>query len=107
MPDDREGLVAVIFQSLRTADDAEGYAASAAAMERLAAAQPGYRGVASARDADGFGITVSWWADNEAAEAWRDHPEHAATRKAGRARWYGSYRVDVARVERSYDWRRG
>lgn len=107
MQDDSRGLVAVIFQSTRTPGDEAGYAAAADAMDRLAAAQPGYRGVASARDADGFGVTVSWWADDAVALAWRDHPEHAATREAGRERWYSSYRIDVARIERSYEWRRG
>lgn len=103
---ERKGWVAVIFRSVRTAQDAQGYAAAADAMERLAAAQPGYRGMASARGADGFGITVSWWKDEEAALAWRRHPEHAAVRERGRAGWYSDYQVDVARVERAYDWRR-
>ena len=53
-------------------------------MDALAAAQPGYRGVDSARGADGLGITVSYWADDAAAIAWRDHPEHAAIRERGR-----------------------
>ena len=107
MKDDREGLVAVIFQSVRTDVDSDGYAAAADAMEQLAAAQPGYRGIASARGPDGFGITVSWWADEAAALAWRAHPDHAAIRARGRERWYEEYRVDVARVERSYRWKRG
>lgn len=106
MHDDRDGLIAVIFTSARTAHDAEGYAAAAEAMDALAAAQPGYRGVRSARGEDGVGITVSYWADHAAALAWRDHPEHAAIRERGRALWYSEYRVDVTRVERSYAWAR-
>lgn len=106
MDQDRDGLVAVIFQSTRTADDTEGYAAAAEAMDRLASGQPGYRGMASARGDDGAGVTVSWWADEAAALAWRDHPEHAAIRDRGRTHWYSDYRVDVARVERSYRWSR-
>lgn len=106
MQDDRHGCVAVIFVSTRTGEDPEGYAAAADAMERLAAEQPGYRGVDAARGSDGFGVTVSYWADEASALAWRDHPAHAAIRDQGRARWYRSYRTDVARVERSYSWRR-
>lgn len=106
MQDDRQGLVAVIFRSTRNGADEAGYAAAADAMDRLAAAQPGYRGIASARGTDGVGVTVSWWADDDAARAWRDHPAHAAIRDAGRERWYDEYRVDVARVERAYHWRR-
>ena len=107
--DDRSGQIAVIFLSHRTGDDAAGYAAAAAAMERLAAAQPGYRGMDSARGADGGGITVSWWADEASAVAWRAHPVHAEIRAAGRGRWYDRYEVAVAvaSVGRSYRWSRG
>lgn len=104
MRPERIGEVAVIFTSHRNGRDARGYDAAADAMDRLAAAQPGYRGVDSARGFDGFGITVSYWADDAAALAWRDHPEHAATREAGRTRWYDRYTVTVARVERGYRW---
>ncbi|MFT3976421.1 MAG: antibiotic biosynthesis monooxygenase [Sphingomonas bacterium] len=103
---DRAGQVAVIFTSMRTPADGEGYAAAAAAMEALAARQPGYRGVDSARGADGFGITVSYWASEADALAWRDHPDHAAIRARGRAEWYRDYQVIVTRVERAYEWER-
>lgn len=103
---ERTGQIAVIFTAQRTAEDAAGYAAAAAAMEALAARQPGYRGVESTRGADGFGITVSYWADEASAVAWREHPEHAAIREAGRARWYAHYSLQVARIGRSYGWRR-
>lgn len=106
MGSERVGQVAVIFTSRRNGRDAAGYDAAARAMDVLAAAQPGYRGVESTRGADGFGITVSYWADDAAAKAWRDHPDHARIRDAGRAGWYDSYAVTVARVERGYDWTR-
>ena len=100
----RIGEVAVIFSSQRTGQDQAGYDAAAAAMDALAARQPGYRGIETARGADGFGLTVSYWADDAAALAWRDHPEHRTIREAGRARWYDRYTVVVARVERGYGW---
>lgn len=101
---DRTGEIAVIFTSIRTAADDAGYAQASAAMDALAAQQPGYRGVDSARGADGFGITVSWWADDASAVAWRNHPVHATIRDRGRALWYSAYEVAVATVERSYGW---
>ena len=107
MAGDRQGQVAVIFTAERTLADAAGYAAAAGAMERLAAEQPGYRGMASARGPDGVGVTVSYWADEASALAWRAHPEHAAIREAGRERWYAWYTVEVAAVTRTYAWRRG
>ena len=104
MHDDRTGQTAVIFMSNRNGTDPAGYAAAAAAMEALAATQPGYRGIDSVRDEAGLGITISYWADDAAAIAWRDDPDHAAIRERGRALWYDRYRVTVARVERDYDW---
>ena len=106
MNDDRAGQIAVIFVSIRNDADAAGYGEAAMAMDALAAAQPGYRGVDSAREAGGMGITVSYWADDAAAIAWRDDPDHRAIRERGRALWYDRYRVTVARVERDYDWAR-
>ena len=105
MQDDRTGQIAVVFVSIRNDTDAAGYGEAAAAMGALAAAQPGYRGVDSAREGS-MGITVSYWADDAAAIAWRDHPEHTAIRERGRALWYDSYSVNVTRIERAYDWSR-
>lgn len=102
----RKGQIAVIFMSVRTDADAEGYAAAANAMEARAALQPGYCGFHSARGADGLGITVSYWTDEASAKAWRDDPEHKLIRDAGRDRWYARYELVVARVERDYDWQR-
>src|SRR3546814_4335243 len=78
--DDRAGQTAVIFVSQRTDADADGYDRAAQAMAALAARQPGYRGMDSVRGADGHGITVSYWADEASALAWRDHPEHVPIR---------------------------
>lgn len=97
---------AVIFTSLRTPDDDAGYAAAAARMGALAAQQPGYLGVESARGADGLGITVSYWQSLEAIQAWRAHIEHSAIREQGRAAWYEHYELRVAKVERAYGWSR-
>ncbi|HEV7287338.1 antibiotic biosynthesis monooxygenase [Sphingomonas sp.] len=102
----RTGQVAVIFISQRTGEDGAGYGEAAEAMVALAAAQPGYAGIESVRDAAGLGITVSYWADDASAVAWRDHPEHARIRDLGRARWYDWYALEVTRVDRSYGWRR-
>ncbi len=103
------GTIAVIFVNQRTTNNSvgnedAGYQSAAAAMEILAKAQHGYCGIDSVRNADGSGITVSYWQNDDAAIAWRDHPEHAAIRDAGRDRWYASYSLHVANIERSYDW---
>jgi heme-degrading monooxygenase HmoA len=97
--------VAVIFSSVRTgADPGPGgaYARTAARMEELAAQQPGYLGIESARDGDGFGITVSYWATGAAARAWKLVAEHLTAQELGRQLWYRTYRVRIAEVQREY-----
>ncbi|TXT22418.1 MAG: hypothetical protein FD138_3431 [Planctomycetota bacterium] len=92
---------AVIFTSIRKPGD-EGYSAMAKRMLELAAQQPGYLGVESVRDADGVGITVSYWSSLDAIREWKSVGEHRAAQELGRSRWYKSYRVRVCRVEREY-----
>ncbi|MFN0185250.1 MAG: antibiotic biosynthesis monooxygenase family protein [Aquabacterium sp.] len=95
---------AVIFTSRRNLSDPAGYGAAAERMAALAAQQPGYLGVESARDADGLGITVSYWRSLDDIAAWRAQAEHALARATGRARWYEHYELRIARVERAYGW---
>jgi glutathione S-transferase len=99
-------VYAAIFTSQRRESDNEDYQASARAMEELAKTQPGYVGFESARGADGFGITVSYWDSLAAIRAWKDHPAHAAVRDDGRARFYERYSLRVASVDRAYEWSR-
>jgi heme-degrading monooxygenase HmoA len=91
---------AVIFSSLGT-EVAEGYADTAARMVELAAQQPGFLGVESAREE--LGITVSYWSDLESIKAWKRNAEHLLAQKMGREKWYSSYKTRIARVERDYN----
>jgi heme-degrading monooxygenase HmoA len=91
--------VAVIFTSVRTDGDA-GYAAMSERMTALAAEQPGYLGIEAARDR--VGITVSYWADEATAGAWKQVAEHLVAQRLGRDVWYADYRVRIAVVQREY-----
>lgn len=96
---------AVVFSSRRTttAPDADdGYDAMAGYMIEVAATQPGFLGVESARDAEGFGITVSYWRSLDDIAAWKAHAEHRVARERGRQGWYAHYELRIARVERAY-----
>ncbi|SEQ66865.1 Heme-degrading monooxygenase HmoA [Solimonas aquatica] len=93
---------AVIFSSRRSAVEA-GYEDMALRMAELAQQQPGFLGMESARDAQGFGITVSYWQTLEDITAWRRHAEHRLAQQTGRRDWYRHYELRVARVERAYN----
>jgi heme-degrading monooxygenase HmoA len=91
--------VAVIFTAVQS-DDLEGYGAMVEQMEALAAVQPGFLGVESAGTR--HEITVSYWVDQEAARRWKQVAEHLQAQRIGHGRWYRTYRVRVATVERDY-----
>jgi heme-degrading monooxygenase HmoA len=92
---------AVIFSSQRTPGE-NNYDPMADRMAELASGQPGYLGVESVRGADGFGITVSYWASIEAIAAWQAHAEHRIAQATGKKLWYEHYEVRIAHVERAY-----
>jgi heme-degrading monooxygenase HmoA len=94
---------AVIFTSLRTAGDL-GYGRMAEAMETLAAEQPGFLGIESARE--GLGITVSYWESLDAIAAWKQNARHLVAQQRGRDVWYEEFKVRVCRVERDYSFER-
>lgn len=90
---------AVIFSSLRTAEDDAGYDVTAERMAVLAAQMPGYLGIESARGADGLGITVSYWESLAAIKAWREQAEHRLAQAMGKERWYQRFTLRICKVE--------
>jgi heme-degrading monooxygenase HmoA len=91
---------AVIFTSIRTEGD-HGYGLTGDRMVELAAQQPGFLGVESARNE--VGITVSYWATLDDIRAWKNHAEHLVAQANGRHHWYRAYKTRICRVERDYD----
>lgn len=90
---------AVIFTSTTT-DNTQEYAQMAEKMVALAATQPGFLGVESARQE--LGITVSYWQDIESIKNWKAEAEHIQAQKLGRDRWYSAYTTRIAKVEKEY-----
>jgi heme-degrading monooxygenase HmoA len=91
----------VIFSSQRTGVD-NGYDNMADRMVELAMKQAGFLGVESARNATGFGITVSYWTSLEAIAAWKTHADHRIAQETGIRLWYGHYELRIAKIERTY-----
>lgn len=91
---------AVIFSSIRTGID-EGYNTMANVMVELAALQPGYLGVETARN--DIGITISYWTSLEAIKNWKQVSEHLLAQKLGKEKWYSNYKTRICLVERDYE----
>ena len=90
---------AVIFANQLRVDPGGLYEKTATRMVELAQQQPGFLGVESTRDTDGFGITVSYWKDIQSIKDWRDQAEHKGAQKMGRERFYEAFSLRIARVE--------
>jgi heme-degrading monooxygenase HmoA len=93
---------AVIFISQFSSEDDVGYSAMAVKMTELSSQQKGFRGMETVRDESGKGITVSYWDTMEDISAWRKNAEHAVAQKAGRDKYYGSFKIQICKVEREY-----
>lgn len=91
---------AVIFTSERTTID-EGYAEMAERMVALAAEQPGFLGVESARSE--LGITVSYWDSLAAIQNWKKNSDHLLAQALGKTKWYARYTTRICKVERAYE----
>ncbi len=94
----------VVFTAKRTSMDATGYLSMAETLFGLLGDEPGFLGIESARDDDGFGITAAYFKDEAAILRWKNNTQHLAAQRLGQERWYDHYEVRVARVERAYGW---
>ena len=90
---------AVIFTSIKK-EETEGYASMAEKMVELAAKQPGFLGVESARQE--VGITVSYWESMYAIKLWKENTEHLIAQEMGKTNWYEHYTVRICLVQREY-----
>jgi len=76
-------------------------------MAELVTQQPGYVDMVTVHDsATGEGMTVSFFEDETAALAWKQHPEHLEAQRRGIEVFYDEYRIWVADVSRDYSFTR-
>jgi len=70
-------------------------------METLTRQQKGFLGIDSAREE--IGITVSYWENLEAIQAWKQHSDHLVAQQKGISDWYSWYHIRICKVEREYE----
>ena len=93
---------AVIFSVKYSGQDSEAYGIMADRMFELVKEQPGFLGVESVHNAEGEGITVSYWESLESIKAWKREEEHKQAQKKGYETWYSEYHLRIAHVETAY-----
>jgi heme-degrading monooxygenase HmoA len=47
-------------------------------------------------------LSLSFWRDDEAVKAWRNHPRHRSTQAAGRGGIFADYRLRIGAIIRNY-----
>jgi len=91
---------AVIFRAeIAQADDA--YLATVSRLRKLALEEYGCIEFHASTEG-GRETAISYWPSLEAIQAWKTDAEHREAQALGQSRWYSSYSVEVARIERAY-----
>tara|TARA_B100001559_G_C16341544_1_gene548274 strand:+ start:448 stop:789 length:342 start_codon:yes stop_codon:yes gene_type:complete len=70
-------------------------------MAELVEKYDGFMGMHSARDENGYGITVCYWKSEDSINAWRNDLEHQTAQAKGKTGWYSEYTIQIAEVKRS------
>jgi heme-degrading monooxygenase HmoA len=97
-------MIAVVFEVEPTPDGYDEYLAHAARLRPLLEKMDGFISVERFQSISNPGklVSLSFWRDEAAVRAWREHSEHRTTQAAGRAGIFEDYRLRVAEVTRDY-----
>jgi heme-degrading monooxygenase HmoA len=97
-------MIAVIFEVEPAADGYDACLAHAAKLRPLLESMDGFISVERFQSLTQPGklVSLSFWRDEAAVSAWREHAEHRTTQTAGRAGIFDDYRLRVAQVTRDY-----
>ena len=102
-------MIAVIFEVEPHPEQAERYFELAAALKAELEQVEGFLSVERFQSltTEGKYLSLSFWRDRAALEAWYGHAGHGAAQAEGRSRVFRNYRIRVAEVFRDYDLARG
>ncbi|MCC6718285.1 MAG: antibiotic biosynthesis monooxygenase [Acetobacteraceae bacterium] len=97
-------MIAVIFEVRPAEGQAGAYLEHAARLREALMGMDGFISVERFQSLTDTGkiLSLSFWRDEAAVRAWRNHAEHRATQAAGRAGVFAGYRLRVAEVLRDY-----
>ncbi len=93
---------AVIFTSQRREGSDQAYNEMSEKMLSMVKNQPGFISADSLRNADGFGITISYWSTLESIKDWKSDGEHVKAQDHGRSSWYSAYSVRICHIAKEY-----
>lgn len=97
-------MIAVIFEAQPHAGQKDAYLEAAASLRPLLAGIDGFISIERFESLTQPGkiLSLSFWRDEQAVEAWRQLEAHRAVQAAGRRSIFADYRLRVASVLRDY-----
>ncbi|MEQ8194332.1 MAG: antibiotic biosynthesis monooxygenase [Rhodospirillales bacterium] len=97
-------MYAVIFEVEPTAEGKQAYLDIAAALRPELEKIDGFISIErfSSLVTEGKLLSLSFWRDEEAVRAWREHARHREAQNRGRTELFRNYRIRVAEVIRDY-----
>lgn len=100
-------MIAVIFEVTPEPGCRDAYLEAAARLRPLLETIDGFISVERFESLANPGklVSLQYWRDEKALEAWRKLPEHRAMQKLGREKYFRDYRLCVADVVRDYGMR--
>lgn len=101
MSDFEPGQIVTVFRNRLHEANVARYAERADEMRALALTMPGLVDVKTFTADDGERVTIATFADAEAQRAWREHEEHRAAQREGRADFYDEYSLQVCETVRA------
>lgn len=93
-----------VFRSRLREENIDQYRATAARMEELARAMPGFLDFKTFTADDGERVSVILFDTLEHQSAWRRHPEHVEAQRQGRDDLYAFYDITVCEIVRRNVW---
>lgn len=97
-------MLVEIFRFVPDPERTEDYFRLAAEMREAVESIDGFLGVErfESVSAPGEFVSISFWRDEDAITAWRNHPAHRAAQAAGHAGIFRDWRITVAEAVRDY-----
>ena len=90
--------IVTVFRSRLRDDAGDTYERTAAQMEQLARAVPGFVDFKQFVGDDGERVSLITFASRAAHDKWRDDPRHRAAQQRGRDDWYAEYHIQVCEL---------
>jgi heme-degrading monooxygenase HmoA len=88
-------MIVIVFRSKLRPDCPASYGPLADRMVELAQEIPGFVSFRHYAADDGERVSIAEFASEDAARAWREHPEHLEAQRRGRDEFYAWYRIQV------------